>query len=265
MGDDDDFGDFAEPTTAAADTTTLDDFGDFDTAGTSTSAPFLPPVSPPRPDPAPLPTTSSDPDILLLPDDEFAAFAATAWPTRGCHAPSAESLSASLQRLRAMRMAPSGVDPFSILGLGGIPMAAASSSASAEPANGSGGPALLGHVYTPVVRCDAIQEWRGSASEQRLLTSLGLWETAQQAREWEEAEAAAGARYDRRGCLFGVGSSTPGSQTGLSRSGSSTPAAKPSASRGSFSASASVSASGRFDHVLRPTNSSVLSPLGSGG
>ena len=49
------------------------------------------------------------------------------------------------------------------------------------------------HALFPC-RCDARHQWRGSASEQRLLTSLGLWEIAAQAKEWEEAEAEAAQR-----------------------------------------------------------------------
>jgi hypothetical protein len=71
------------------------------------------------------------------------------------------------------------------------------------------------------LRCDTRQQWKGSSSEQRLLTSLGLWEVAEQAREWEEAEEAAGARYDRIGNVFGMrGSSVTSSPVASMVSGS---------------------------------------------
>lgn len=85
-------------------------------------------------------------------------------------------------------------------------------------------------LCSPSQRCDTRQQWKGSASEQRLLTSLGLWEIAEQAREWEEAEAAAGARYDRIGSVFGArgsctasvaGSPPSASMSGLSLAGNS--------------------------------------------
>ncbi|GAX75044.1 hypothetical protein CEUSTIGMA_g2488.t1 [Chlamydomonas eustigma] len=219
-----------------------DEFGDFGGADeiSDVSSPLktnptadvfsVPAVSAPVYTPAVPHARSEEPDILSLTDNELQDLISSSWrPLSSASNLSAESNSSminpALSQLRAVGLMPHGVDPESILSYGGIPMTRVTATASTSSSAFSSGARtvqLLGSVYVPIAKCHVLQEWRGSQSEQRLLSSLGMLEIAQQAKEWEEAEAEAGLRYYKRGNLFGVGSmSGGGSVSGLSRATSS--------------------------------------------
>lgn len=167
--DDDMFGEFGEAEAIQQPADDEDDeFGEFGEAETAPPAQDLEQKITPSPA---LPSASippaSGPDLLGMSDEDFLTAASDAWSSylRPCASPStpsdSQSQDAAVSRLRAMRMMPHGVDPDSVFGYGGLPLAQVSphtfaswvSSCSTSESEGSRAASkLLGQAYKPAVR-----------------------------------------------------------------------------------------------------------------
>lgn len=167
-----------------------DDFGDF---GTADAAPVAPPPAPVAAPPPPAPVVASKPadTILNLQGDAFLTAVQQTWKDLGSGAssdaqPSPDALAALQNTVNTSTAAATAAASSTILRQGGIPLDLSASPGSQPPPGGS---AFTGSQQG--------LHWKGSASEQRLLGTLGLADVAKRAPQQEPSSRAPSAASSR--------------------------------------------------------------------
>mmetsp|Transcript_26505 Transcript_26505/g.67402 ORF Transcript_26505/g.67402 Transcript_26505/m.67402 type:complete len:280 (-) Transcript_26505:1369-2208(-) len=160
--------DGAVPSSGEDDDEGWGDFGDADAAPTPTA---VPPTAIQQP--AAIGPAEPSTDILALKGQDFTAAVRASWSILGAEDPDIVTPVAESELAGCRQPLVTAEDTSSIVANNGVPL---------DLANTTHG------TYEPAVRVDVPLQWKGTDSEGRLLTSLGLSEVAAQAKEVEAAE-----------------------------------------------------------------------------